>query len=74
MPRTKSEKRSAGAIGSTFMIGRIATARLRRLRRRTAKNAAAVRWAHGREGAGGRDDAKNGQKIAKKAALKRWRG
>jgi hypothetical protein len=76
MPRgPKGEKRPADAIGNAVMIGRIATGEIEDVTTEDGKNAAAV--ALGRMGGKARAagmSAKKRSEIAKKAALKRWRG
>jgi hypothetical protein len=74
MPRgPKGEKRSADAIGTAIMIGRIATGEIDDLTTKDGKNAAAV--ALGRMGGKARAEgltAKRRKEIAQKAAASRW--
>jgi hypothetical protein len=55
MPRgPKGEKRPADVIGSAVMIGKIVTGEIEDITTDDGKNAAA--WAHGRQGASGRNE------------------
>jgi 2-keto-3-deoxy-6-phosphogluconate aldolase len=76
MPRgPKGEKRPADVVGNAVHVMRIATGEIEETNTDDGKNAAAV--ALGRMGGKARAagmTAKKRSEIAKKAALKRWRG